>query len=139
MAQWTKLRGNEAEAANRGEVSALLIRLGYQVYRPEADVDGIDLVLRQPFGELIDVQLKSRLTVNKPLYGERNIWMLFPDRPWDANIVRRWFLIPHDKLFGIIKERHGHAAKWDETWSAAKPARAILPLLEPHRLKNTSA
>jgi phosphoglycolate phosphatase-like HAD superfamily hydrolase len=37
---------NEIEAANRAEVTAILIRAGYRVYRPEADVSGKDLVIR---------------------------------------------------------------------------------------------
>lgn len=38
------------EAANRAEVTALLIRYGYRVYRPEADIEGEVLVLRLPLG-----------------------------------------------------------------------------------------
>jgi hypothetical protein len=34
---------NELEAANRAEATALLIRAGYRVYRPEADGYGEDL------------------------------------------------------------------------------------------------
>lgn len=60
------LSPNEIEAANRAEATALLIRYGYRVYRPEADVSGEDLVIRTPEGALVAVQLKSRLTVNFP-------------------------------------------------------------------------
>ena len=38
------LTANEIEAANRAEATAILIRGGYRVYRPEADVSGEDLV-----------------------------------------------------------------------------------------------
>ncbi|KEO89185.1 hypothetical protein EH31_14220 [Erythrobacter longus] len=130
-----KLSSNEIEAANRGEVSALLIRLGYQIYRPEADVDGVDLVLRQPSGDLVSVQLKSRLTVNWKLYGGRGIWMLFPGSPWDADEVRRWYLMPHDLLFQVMEKRHGHAPKWDGSWSVAKPAKDLLGFLEKTELR----
>jgi hypothetical protein len=37
-----KLTANEIEAANRAEATALLIRVGYRVYRPEADCYGED-------------------------------------------------------------------------------------------------
>jgi hemolysin activation/secretion protein len=50
---------NEIEAANRAEVTAVLIRAGYRVYRPEADVSGEDLVIRIPEGELRSVQMKG--------------------------------------------------------------------------------
>jgi phosphoglycolate phosphatase-like HAD superfamily hydrolase len=59
-----KLQSNELEAANRAEATALLIRCGYRVYRPEADVEGEDLVVRTPDGDLLAVQLKSRITVD---------------------------------------------------------------------------
>ena len=40
---------NEIEAANRAEVTAILIRAGYRVYRPDADVSGEDLVTSPKF------------------------------------------------------------------------------------------
>src|SRR5881396_3754081 len=70
--------GNEIEAANRAEATALLIRVGYRVYRPEADCYGEDLVLRTPSGKLRAVQLKSRMTVDRHKYGGTSLWMLFP-------------------------------------------------------------
>ncbi len=46
------LTSNEIEAANRAEATAILIRTGFRVYRPEADVSGEDIVIRTPDGEL---------------------------------------------------------------------------------------
>jgi phosphoglycolate phosphatase-like HAD superfamily hydrolase len=46
-----RLAHNEIEAANRAEATAILIRAGYRVYRPEADVSGEDLVIRTPEAE----------------------------------------------------------------------------------------
>lgn len=62
MQKIKELKANEIEAANRAEATALLIRDGYRVYRPEADCYGEDLILRTPSGELRAVQLKSRMT-----------------------------------------------------------------------------
>ncbi len=64
MEKANTLTSNEVEAANRAEATALLIRAGYRVYRPEADCYGEDLVVRTPTGELRAVQLKSRPTVD---------------------------------------------------------------------------
>jgi hypothetical protein len=44
MAKIKELTANEIEAANRAEATALLIRAGYRVYRPEADCYGEDLI-----------------------------------------------------------------------------------------------
>ena len=59
------LTSNEVEAANRAEATALLIRAGYRVHRPEADcygenLYGEDVVVRTPSGELLPLQLRSR-------------------------------------------------------------------------------
>ena len=59
---------NAIEAANRAEVTAILIRSGYRVYRPEADLSGEDLVIRIPEGELRSVQMKARPLVHWKLY-----------------------------------------------------------------------
>ena len=91
---------NAIEAANRAEVTAILIRAGYRVYRPEADVSGEDLVIRAPNGDLRPVQMKGRPTVDLRRYGGRQIWMLFPD-PAGSKPGRPWFLIQHDELFAL--------------------------------------
>lgn len=93
-----KLSSNEIEAANRAEATSLLIRAGYRVYRPEADVTGEDLVVRTPDGSLRTVQLKGRPTVEWARYGGRQIWMLFPD-PAGPIPGRNWFLIDHDAFY----------------------------------------
>ena len=67
-----KLTSNEIEAANRAEATALLIRVGYRVYRPEADCYGEDLILRTPDGKLRAVQLKASPDVNWKKYGGGN-------------------------------------------------------------------
>jgi len=67
---------NAIEAANRAEVTAILIRSGYRVYRPEADLSGEDLVIRIPEGELRSVQMKARPLVHWKLYGGKDMWMV---------------------------------------------------------------
>lgn len=110
-------RAATVEAANRAEATALLIRIGYRVYRPEADCDGEDLVVRSPNGDLLGVQLKGRATVDFPRYGGRKLWMLFPSGPFSTSNKREWFLIPHDDLYNWIESRHNAAPKWDCAWS----------------------
>lgn len=107
------LTSNEIEAANRAEATAILIRAGYRVYRPEPDVHGEDLVIGTPDGELHSVQVKRRPAVEWRRYGGRNIWMLFPD-PRGSRPGRPWFLIRHDESFEWVKDRHGAAPGWSE-------------------------
>jgi len=120
VTKFQKLASNEIEAANRAEITARLIRLGYKVYRPEADSGGEDLVLRTPKGNLLSVQLKGRPSVDQKKYGgDRSIWMLFPDPKGDWKLGRSWFLVPHCKLFEWFKSRHGHTVSMreGEGWS----------------------
>lgn len=110
------LTSNEIEAAHRAEATAVLILAGYRVYRPEADVQGEDLIVRTPGGKLRAVQMKSRPTVERARYGGRNISMLFPD-PKGPRPGRAWFLVDHDQLFAWVRARHGTATGWREAWS----------------------
>jgi hypothetical protein len=110
------LTANEIEAANRAEATAILIRAGCRVYRSEADAGGVDLLISRREGELLQVQMKSRPTVDWQRYGENQIWMLFPDPKGDIP-GRPWFLVKHDDLFGWVKARHGAASGWKEAWS----------------------
>ena len=118
------LTSNEIEAANRAEVTAILIRAGYRVYRPEADVSGEDLVIRIPDGELRSVQMKARPLVHWKLYGGKraggnDMWILFPDPAGDIP-GRPWFFIKHDELFDWYKKLHGTAPGWVQRHKAGK-------------------
>lgn len=125
-----KLTSNEVEAANRAEVTALLVRAGYRVYRPEADCYGEDLVIRTPKGELRAVQLKSRPTVDRERYGRSpDLWMIFPDAPHGA--ARSWFLVKHLDFYRWVRRKHGHTLKWREAWSYPKVSKELGEFLAP--------
>ncbi|MGP9819342.1 ADP-ribosylglycohydrolase family protein [Salinarimonas sp. NSM] len=127
------LTSNELEAANRAEATALLIRAGYRVYRPEADCYGEDLVVRAPDGALRPVQLKGRPTVDKKRYGgDGGIWMLFPDPNGDAGNGREWYFVPHETLYAWIEARHGHAAGWKVAWGYPHMSKALREFLAPY-------
>lgn len=122
---------NEIEAANRAEATALLIRAGYRVYRPEADCHGEDLIVRTRNGELRAVQLKSRPTVDWNRYGKgQSLWMLFPDPKSSTGLGREWFLVPHDELYKWVKKRHGHTPKWNDAWSYPTISRDLSRFLD---------
>lgn len=123
------------EAANRAEATALLIRCGFRVYRPEADIDGEDLVLRRPAGDLVGVQLKPRLLVEWRRYGGRGLWMLFPSASYAPDVPRTWFLVPHDDLFAWVKARHAHTPKWADHWSYPSLGRDLRGFLEPYGVR----
>lgn len=123
-----RLTSNEREAANRAEVTALLIPAGFRVYRPEADCYGEDLILRTPDGELLTVQMKGRPQVDWHKYGGQSLWMLFPEPGCVAG--RRWFLVPHDELYSWTKGKHGRAPRWNEIWSYPSISKELRNFLE---------
>ena len=141
---------NAIEAANRAEVTAILIRAGYRVYRPEADLSGEDLVVRTPDGELRSVQMKGRPLVHWKLYGGKRyggneMWMLFPDPAGDKP-GRPWFFIKHDELFNWYKKRHGAAPGWVQRhkagkaeWSEKGLGVELRKFLQPFMLRATAA
>jgi hypothetical protein len=138
------MNSNLIEAANRAEATALLIRSGYRVYRPEADFEGEDLVVRTPSGDLVAVQLKGRAYVGYARYGQRNLWMLFPSASFKSEARRQWYLVPHDDLFAYIKDRHGHAPGWNNAWSYPSIPKHLVEFLSryeirPKPLKNEEA
>ncbi|TXM67339.1 hypothetical protein FV226_22150 [Methylobacterium sp. WL12] len=95
----SRFRQAHTEAANRAEATALLIRCGYRVYRPEADIEGEELVVCTPNGLPSGVQLKSRPLVDWRRYGGRQLLMLFPSAPYSPGAARAWFLVPHDPFY----------------------------------------
>ena len=88
------------EAINRAEFSVIAMTNGWMVYRPEADVGGIDLVIIDLTTDVLrKIQLKSRWTIDKK-YTEKSIWIAFPDK----NV---WYVAPHDDMVSYAQE-FGH-------------------------------
>ena len=90
------------EAINLNEVTSILLNKGFMLYRPEVDFDGVDFLLKTPLGFIQKCQLKSRAYVEWNRYGGKDIFMVFPGKGDVGN--RDWYLIPHDKLFGILNK-----------------------------------
>ena len=111
------LSSNLVEAANRAEATALLIRTGYKVYRPEADTNGEDLIVRTPEGVLKAVQLKSRVYVDRTRYFGNDLNLLLPSGPYVRGSDRNWYLVPHDELYAYVEQRHSRAPTWAGVWS----------------------
>lgn len=102
---------NLIEAQNLNEVSALFLKKKFMIYRPEADIDGIDFIIQTPENSFLKCRLKSRAYVQWNKYGNKNIYMVFPGK--GNSFQREWYLVPHDILFEKLKEIHGNAPKWN--------------------------
>ena len=94
----SKPTANEIEAANRAEATALLIRSGYRVYRPEADCFGEDLILRTPSGDI-----RKDRHAHTPKWN--NAWS-YPGIPRDLSVFLKPFrLLPQAKP-GLFRQRN---------------------------------
>ena len=105
-----KLSTALVEVVNLAEITLILTKLGGLVFRPEADIEGVDFLVKSPRGEFFSCQLKSKCVVEKRKYGGRNIWMVFPGK--GKPMKRDWYFIEHDLLFDHLKKKHGSATKW---------------------------
>ena len=126
-----KLASRLEEAANRAEVSVLLLRAGFRIYRPEADVEGEDLIIRRPDGRLFPVQMKARPLIDPGRYGEKDLLMLFPD-PQGSKPGRTWYLILHDDLVPIFQAQRKLEHKPGDQWSYSAVPKKMREALEPH-------
>jgi hypothetical protein len=90
-----KQQGQITEATNRALLTALFLKNGWMVYKPEADIGGVDmLVMRLDDKEEVrKVQLKSRWTIHQK-YLNKKIWICFPDR-------EKWYFCKHDEMIAI--------------------------------------
>lgn len=85
------------EAINRAAFSNIALANGWMVYRPEADVGGVDLVIIElKTDSLRKIQLKSRWTIDKKYEG-KGIWVAF--LAGDA-----WYVAPHDDMISYAQE-----------------------------------
>lgn len=132
---WIPLSAGSHRGRQQAEATALLIRCGYRVYRPEADIEGEDLVVRDPAGVLTGVQLKGRPLVDWRRYGGRQLLMLFPSAPYAPGAARMWFLVPHDLFFDWVKALHGHTPKWGDLWHYPSIGRDLAAFLAPYEVR----
>jgi len=48
--------------------------------------------------------------------------------------MRKWFLVPHDKLYEWVERKHGHTAKWNREWSYPTVSKELARFLEEFAL-----
>jgi hypothetical protein len=104
---YANLNSRQQESFNYAKLAAALADYGYTCVRMHDDyLSGDLLALRD--GETLNVQLKSRLTIDQK-YECRDLWLAFPDQG-------TWYMIEHDELVDIMA-KHTTAldsASWQE-------------------------
>jgi hypothetical protein len=126
---YTELNARQKENFNFQKVSAVLAEYGFVTFRLSDDWQGADFIALHISGEVLRVQLKSRLAFYSK-YQDQNLYVAFSDG--DA-----WYLYPHDELLGKIlaATKIGSTASWQNGgYSFAGLSLAIRQLLEPYRI-----
>ncbi len=132
--EYKRLNARQKENFNLQKLSAVLADYGFVTHRLSDDWEGGDLIARHIQGEVLFVQLKSRLSVYKK-YIDKQLYIAFPHA--DA-----WYLFPHDEFLAIVLERTRirSSKSWskDGGYSWPRLSSEMLKLLEPYRITGST-
>ncbi|MGY8862680.1 MAG: hypothetical protein ACKVJ2_08610 [Pseudomonadales bacterium] len=91
--QYSKLNAKQQESYNYHKLSALLADYGFAGILLADDYNGADFLAMHKDGQILRVQLKGRVTIDKK-YVDKDLYMAFP-------VKDRWCLIAHDTLLDL--------------------------------------
>jgi len=91
---YADLNARQKENFNFQKISAVLAEYGFVTFRLSDDWQGADFIALHISGEVLRVQLKSRLAFSKKYEGQ-SLYVAFADD--DA-----WYLYPHDELLARV-------------------------------------
>jgi hypothetical protein len=128
--EYRTLNARQKENFNFQKVSAILADYGFATMRLSDDWQGADFIAQHIGGEVLRVQLESRLAFYKK-YRKKCLYIAFGER--DA-----WYLYPHDELFDVVlrKTNIGKTLSMRERggYSFASIPGALRPLLDAYRI-----
>lgn len=101
--EYQKLNSKQQESYNFQKLSAVLADYGFITYRMHDDYHGSDFHAVGINGEVIKVQLKGRISIDRKYLG-KDIYIGFPDGS-------DWYLYPHDEIHKIITSHSLGAAR----------------------------
>lgn len=87
------LNAKQKENYNYHKVSSLLADYGFSGILLSDDYNGADFLAMHKDGEILKVQLKGRVTIDKKYIG-KDLYMAFP-------VTNKWCLIAHDTLLNL--------------------------------------
>ena len=94
---YDELNARQKEIYNFQKVASLLADYGFTCIKLSDDWQGTDFLAYHKDGaQTLKVQLKARTGIYTKYIGKK-LYMCFP-------IGENWYLIPHDKLVGILRE-----------------------------------
>ena len=132
---YRELNARQKENFNFQKVSAVLADYGFVTFRLSDDWQGADFIALRISGEVLRVQLKSRLAFFEKYRG-KGLHVAFADR-------ETWYLYPHDDLLDQVLQntKIRSSASWKSGgYTFSKLSRQLRELLEPYKISgDTSA
>jgi hypothetical protein len=120
------LNSKQQESYNYQKISGLLAEYGYITYRMHDDYHGADFHAVHVYGDVLKVQLKGRVTIDKK-YLNKGIYIAF------SNDRNKWYLYPHDELYITITD-HSSGAKLHGGRSIHYVPKWLLPIISKYEL-----
>lgn len=127
---YADLNARQKENFNFQKISAILADYGFVTFRLSDDWEGADFIALHLSGDVLRVQLKSRLVFYRKYEGKA-LYVAFAYRD-------SWYLYPHDELLPkvLASTTIGSTKSWVERggYSFAGLSSALLQELEPYRI-----
>jgi len=124
------LNARQKENYNYQKVSAALADYGFVTMRLSDDWNGADFLALSTDGQVLKVQLKSRLTFDVKYQG-KDLWICFP---WSGH----WYLYPHDVLLSslLTGTSMGSSGSWinQGMYSMPRIAKKLSEMLQQYRI-----
>ena len=93
---YSSLNSRQKEIYNFQKIAAVLADYGYNCIKPANGRQVVDFVAHHIDGTKLNVQLTTRVTIDKNYCG-KHLWMAFP-------VADRWYLILHDELMKTVDD-----------------------------------
>jgi hypothetical protein len=126
---YSELNSRQKENFNFQKVSAVLADYGFVTFRLTDDWQGADFLALRIDGEVLRVQLKSRLAFYEKYTG-KDLFVAFGDDD-------TWYLYPHDELLATVLANTTvrTSASWKSGgYSFSRLSPQLRELLEPYRI-----
>jgi hypothetical protein len=127
---YRRLNARQKENFNFQKLSAVLADYGFATHRLSDDWNGADLIAQHVGGELIRIQLKSRLAFYRKYEG-KDLYVAFAD-------AGTWYLYPHDELLAKVLKHTtiGRTGSWTKRggYSFPRISAQLQRLLSPYKV-----
>jgi hypothetical protein len=122
---YKNLNHRQKESYNYQKISAVLADYGFITYRMHDDYNGADFHAVGINDEILKIQLKGRVTIERKYLGKQ-LYIGFPCH-------ENWYLYPHDDIYQIITS-HSKGAANHGGRSIGYIPKWLTPIMEKYKI-----